>query len=131
MFLYNLTLQPGGSVSQAVYGDFSGDKQHEVVVARGKSLELLRPDEQGRVQSVCSVEAFGAVRQLARFRLHGTEKDLLACGSDSGRVSVLEYDADRAQFVKLHQETFGKSGCRRIVPGQVRAAHGRATQAVP
>ena len=88
-------------------------------------------DEQGRVQSVCSVEAFGAVRQLARFRLHGTEKDLLACGSDSGRVSVLEYDADRAQFVKLHQETFGKSGCRRIVPGQVRAAHGRATQAVP
>jgi splicing factor 3B subunit 3 len=71
------------------------------------------------VQSVCSVEAFGAVRQLARFRLHGTEKDLLACGSDSGRVSVLEYDADRAQFVKLHQETFGKSGCRRIVPGQM------------
>ena len=25
---------------------------------------------------------------------------------------------ERNQFKKVHQETFGKSGCRRIVPGQ-------------
>ena len=33
-------------------------------------------------------------------------------GSDSGRVSVLEFVKDRNQFERLHLETFGKSGCR-------------------
>lgn len=40
-------------------------------------------------------------------------------GSDSGRVSVLEFNKERNQFERVHLETFGKSGCRRIVPGQV------------
>ena len=120
MFLYNLTLQPAGAVTGAAYGNFSGAKAHEVVVARGKTLELLRPDEQGRVQSVCSVEVFGCVRSLAPLRLTGGEKDQLVVGSDSGRIVVLEFNADKNGFEKLHQETFGKSGCRRIVPGEVR-----------
>lgn len=39
-------------------------------------------------------------------------------GSDSGRIVVLSYNKDKNCFDKVHQETFGKSGCRRIVPGQ-------------
>jgi splicing factor 3B subunit 3 len=39
-------------------------------------------------------------------------------GSDSGRIVILEYDPRVNNFVKLHQETFGKSGARRVVPGQ-------------
>lgn len=31
---------------------------------------------------------------------------------------ILDYDPKTSTFVKLHQETFGKSGARRIVPGQ-------------
>jgi splicing factor 3B subunit 3 len=31
---------------------------------------------------------------------------------------ILEYDPKTSSFEKLHQETFGKSGARRIVPGQ-------------
>ena len=31
---------------------------------------------------------------------------------------VLSFDKEKSAFVKVHQETFGKSGCRRIVPGQ-------------
>jgi splicing factor 3B subunit 3 len=30
----------------------------------------------------------------------------------------LEYAEDKNTFTRVHQETFGKSGCRRIVPGQ-------------
>lgn len=44
--------------------------------------------------------------------------DYLIVGSDSGRIVVLEYDASNNVWKKLHQETFGKSGSRRIVPGQ-------------
>lgn len=44
--------------------------------------------------------------------------DYLIVGSDSGRIVILEYNPAKNVFDKVHQETFGKSGCRRIVPGQ-------------
>ena len=64
-------------------------------------------------------------------------------GSDSGRVVILEYNPAKNElekvkdcihgssahhfyflfcYAQVHQETFGKSGCRRIVPGQYIAA---------
>ena len=45
------------------------------------------------------------------------EKDFLVVGSDSGRIVVLDYDKSRGKFVKIIQETYGKTGCRRNVPG--------------
>jgi splicing factor 3B subunit 3 len=56
------------------------------------------------------------------FRLLGMQKDFLVVGSDSGRIVILEYDNEHSRFVKLHQETFGKTGVRRIVPGEYLAA---------
>ncbi len=49
-------------------------------------------------------------------------RDYILLGSDSGRIVILEYIKDGNYFKKIHQETFGKSGCRRIVPGQYMAA---------
>jgi len=107
---------------QCCYGNFSAAKQHEVLVSRGKFIELYRPDETGRMISVCAQECFGVVRAMVPFRLTGAPKDYICIGSDSGRIVVVSYDDERNQFVKIHQETFGKSGCRRIVPGQYMAA---------
>ena len=39
-------------------------------------------------------------------------------GSDSGRITVLEYVPAANRFNRLHLETFGKSGVRRVIPGQ-------------
>lgn len=44
--------------------------------------------------------------------------DYIVIGSDSGRIVILEYIPSKNILEKVHQETFGKSGCRRIVPGQ-------------
>lgn len=44
--------------------------------------------------------------------------DYIVVGSDSGRIIILEYNAAKNTLERVHQETFGKSGCRRIVPGQ-------------
>lgn len=44
--------------------------------------------------------------------------DYIIVGSDSGRIVILEYIPTKNILEKVHQETFGKSGCRRIVPGQ-------------
>jgi hypothetical protein len=45
-------------------------------------------------------------------------QDYVVVGSDSGRFSVLEYQKDKNRLAPVQLETFGKSGCRRIVPGQ-------------
>ncbi|KAL0366506.1 UNVERIFIED_CONTAM: Spliceosome-associated protein A [Sesamum radiatum] len=118
MYLYSLTLQQATGILCAINGSFSGGKYQEIVVARGKVLDLLRPDENGKLQSLLSVEIFGAIRSLAQFRLTGAQKDYIVVGSDSGRIVILEYNKEKNTFDKIHQETFGKSGCRRIVPGQ-------------
>lgn len=119
MYLYNLTLQRATGITHAVHGNFSGSKMQEILVSRGKSLELLRPDPNtGKVHTLLTVEVFGIIRSLMAFRLTGGTKDYIVVGSDSGRIVILEYIPAKNTFEKVHQETFGKSGCRRIVPGQ-------------
>ena len=107
-----------GFLQHAIYGNFSAAKVQEIVVSRGKVLELLRPDDQGRVQTVCSTEVFGLIRSLKPFRFPGSHEDYVIAGSDSGRIVILKFSKEKNMFVKVHQETFGKSGCRRIVPGE-------------
>ena len=146
MHLYNLTLQPPTAVTQAIVGNFSGVRQQEIIISRGTRLELLRPDVQtGKITTVLAHDVFGSIRSLVAFRLTGGTKgmwfvrrgtehvtllqsdpdellfqcaDYAIVGSDSGRLVILEYDPKSNSFAKLHQETYGKSGARRIVPGQ-------------
>jgi hypothetical protein len=52
-------------------GNFSGPKAQEVVVAKGNFIELLRPDDTGKMQSILSTHAFSIIRSLLAFRLAG------------------------------------------------------------
>ncbi|KAI8824396.1 CPSF A subunit region-domain-containing protein [Fimicolochytrium jonesii] len=123
MFLYNLTLQQPTAITQATLGNFSGTKQQEILVARNSVLELLRPDsDTGKVHSLLTHQVFGIIRSIAPFRLTGASKDYIVVGSDSGKIVILEYNPEKNVFDRVHEETFGKSGCRRIVPGQYLAA---------
>ncbi|KAF7328928.1 Pre-mRNA-splicing factor RSE1 [Mycena venus] len=81
--------------------------------------KFLRVDAQtGKISSICSADVFASIRSIATARLQGNTKDYIVVGSDSGRLAVLEYSEATSSFVKLNHETFGKSGTRRIVPGQ-------------
>ncbi|KAJ3280450.1 Splicing factor 3B subunit 3 [Borealophlyctis nickersoniae] len=123
MFLYHLTLQPPTAITATAIGNFSGTKQQEIVVARNSVLDLLRHDPNtGKVQTLLSHEVFGVIRSLVAFRLTGGSKDYLVVGSDSGKIIILEYNPAKNTFDRVHSEMFGKSGCRRIVPGQYLAA---------
>lgn len=44
--------------------------------------------------------------------------DYIVIGSDSGRITIIEYVPSQNRFNRIHLETFGKSGVRRVVPGQ-------------
>lgn len=138
MFLYNLTLQRATGITCAVHGNFSGSKLQEIIVSRGKILELLRHDPNtGKIYPVLSVEVFGMIRSLMPFRLTGGSKgdffklailtsqvlicwltiyvnllntlvilmlyipDYVVVGSDSGRIVILEYIAQKNIFEKV------------------------------
>ena len=78
MYLYNLTLQRATAITHAIHGNFSGTKQQEIVVSRGKILEVLRPDPNtGKVYTLLTEEVFGVVRSLMPFRLTGGTKGLM------------------------------------------------------
>lgn len=77
--------------------------------------------ETGKLQCLCSSEVFGLIRSMKTFRLPGGKEDYLIIGSDSGRLVILKFDKATNQFTKVHQLTYGKTGCRRIVPGQYMA----------
>ncbi|KAK1691300.1 pre-mRNA-splicing factor rse-1 [Colletotrichum godetiae] len=119
MFLYSLTLQSPTNVTQAVLGQFSGTKEQNIVTASGSRLTLLRPDpSQGKVITLLSHDIFGIIRSMAAFRLAGSNKDYLILATDSGRITIIEYIPAQNRFQRLHLETFGKSGVRRVIPGE-------------
>lgn len=81
MFLYNLTLQRATAITASCHGNFSGHKQQEIAVAKGKILEILKPDPNtGKVHTVYATDVFGVIRSLAGFRLTGGSKDYLIVG---------------------------------------------------
>jgi len=121
LYLYHLSLQSGSSMPLAVYGNFSAPRQQEIAAVRGAGqvLQLLRPDDAtGKVQVIASTTVFGVIRCMASFRLVGGTRDYLVIGSDSGRISILQFNTQQSAWVKVHEETFGKSGVRRLVPGE-------------
>ncbi|KAI9848811.1 MAG: pre-mRNA-splicing factor rse1 [Thelocarpon superellum] len=119
MFMYSLTIQPPSAVTQAILGQFAGTKEQQIVTASGSRLTLHRPDPvQGKVSTILSHDVFGIIRSLAAFRLAGSTKDYIIIGSDSGRITIVEYIPAQNKFNRLHLETFGKSGVRRVIPGQ-------------
>ena len=98
--MYSLTLQKATTIQCAIYGtprppvdspssvahmtvavcglagNFSKAKEQEFLVSRGKILELMRPDELGRMQTVLQEEVFGVIRSLQPFRLPGARRQL-------------------------------------------------------
>ncbi|KAI2618721.1 pre-mRNA-splicing factor rse-1 [Hypomontagnella submonticulosa] len=119
MFLYSLTIQPPTTINQAMLGQFSGTKEQQIVTASGSRLTLLRPEpSQGKVITLLSHDVFGIIRSIAAFRLAGSNKDYIILATDSGRIAIVEYIPQQNRFKQQKLETFGKSGVRRVVPGQ-------------
>ena len=122
MHLYHLTLQRATAVTSVAYGSFTGPRTHELVLARGSSLELMRVDDTtGHLSTLNMTDAFGLIRVVLPFRLIGQSIDYLAVTSDSGRLTVLEWSKAASGWARAYGDAFGKSGVRRGIPGQIMA----------
>ncbi|KAM7192535.1 Pre-mRNA-splicing factor rse1 [Rhypophila sp. PSN 637] len=123
MFMYSLTIQPPTTITQALLGQFAGTKEQQIITASGSRLSLLQLDSRaGKTNTLLTQDIFGIIRAIAAFRLAGSHKDYIILATDSGRITILEYNPQTNKFVRIHLETFGKSGVRRVVPGQYLAA---------
>jgi len=117
--LINFTLQGTGTIQQVVPGSFSAPKITEVVCAKGTLLELMRINTAtGRLETVFVHDTFSFVRRIEAFKIQGNNKDHLVVTSDSGRIVVLDVDSENQQFTYVHKETYGKTGIRRVIPGE-------------
>ncbi|BFZ54154.1 pre-mRNA-splicing factor rse1 [Savitreella phatthalungensis] len=121
---YALSLvDPSTPVCAPVLGHFSGGKQQELAVATCNALSIYRIDNRtGKLRKLLFQRVYATIRSIAAFRLAGTSQDHLIIGSDSGRVTALQFDAQARRLKRIHCESFGRSGARRVVPGQYTAA---------
>ncbi|KAI4210835.1 MAG: hypothetical protein LQ351_006330 [Letrouitia transgressa] len=115
MFMYSLTVQPPASITHAAVGQFTGTKEQQIVTASGSRLTIYKHPESDKTKldALLSQDIFGIIRVVAAFRLPGGSK-----ASDSGRVAIIDYLPDQNRFDRIHLETYGKSGIRRVIPGQ-------------
>ena len=62
MHLYNLTLQKATGITNVIHGNFSGTKQQEIVIARGKIIEILKYDPNtGKVYTILRIHIYSCV----------------------------------------------------------------------
>ncbi|KAG0137768.1 CPSF A subunit region-domain-containing protein [Tuber indicum] len=117
MFMYSQTVLQPSTITPAIFGAM-------IIVAQGSQLSLLRPGTaQGKVHSVLTIAVFGIIRSGSS---KAPGQPLLTIsllyyvivGSDSGHITILEYQPQVNKFRRLHLETFGKSRVLRVIPGQ-------------
>lgn len=114
--LLDLTLKNASAIQMSCMGEFTAPNSPEILLARpGGALEVYRveqsdDDEEGRVwlKMVMRVDTRSVIRSLATIRLGGEKRDLIVVGSDSGNVSVLDFEG--AQSKILYCPAFGKTG---------------------
>jgi splicing factor 3B subunit 3 len=72
----------------------------------------------GRFWPDCTVDSTGETAACPFESSAENFVDYIIIGSDSGRITIIEYVPARNCFNRVHLETFGKSGVRRVIPGQ-------------
>ncbi|KAH9869934.1 hypothetical protein J1614_006855 [Plenodomus biglobosus] len=123
MSLYALTVKPPSATQDAISGDFLGNGKQQILTVNGSRLALLEVSRRQKgFQELYSQDVFGIVRRIAKFRIAGGTKDHIVISTDSGRLVTYEYMPDERTFRTVHFETYGKSGIRRVVPGEYLAA---------
>jgi splicing factor 3B subunit 3 len=72
MYLYSITLNETTAINLSIYGSFTKPNQHELVIAKGKILEMYKVDEDtGQLRLIYRQEVFGLIRSILPFRLMG------------------------------------------------------------
>jgi splicing factor 3B subunit 3 len=115
MHLLHFTQHQPSAITHAVYGSFTKPVTHELVLARGRLLELFSMTSEGALERVARVNCFAHVRGIATLRLAGQSKDIIVVTSDSGRLTFMSLVG--GQFKREACETYGSWGALVVAGG--------------
>lgn len=118
--LYHRTLRQPSSGLRSIIGNFSGSrKSQEIVRATQTTLELWKYSKSTSELSRLVVQnTYCNIRAIAPFKVLESTKDLILLTSDSGTLSIIEFDAVSSNFKPVKNETYYKTGIRRLAPGE-------------
>ena len=122
--MYDLELEKSNYIHNVCSGNFTKPRANEVVQIRGTdTIELVGLDIKAKKQTanvICVQKCFCVIRSVCSLRLRefGGKIDYLCLGSDTGKMSILQFNRDKWLFEEVCSLTYGKTGCRRIVPGE-------------
>ncbi|KAG7341712.1 mono-functional DNA-alkylating methyl methanesulfonate [Nitzschia inconspicua] len=138
MKLLDVRLKPSTAIVQSLLGDFTAttsqqQQQQQLVIAKTSGvLELYRlvagSTKGPMLKLEQRLETHSIIRSIASIRLVGNKRDLVAVSSDSGIISIVDFDTistttnNRTTATPIIQATYGKTQCRRATPGQYLAA---------
>ncbi len=117
--LLDLTLKNASAIQLSSMGEFTVSGSQEILVARpGGSIEIYKiesnddgdEEDENRVwlKMIMRVETRSVIRSMEIVRLGGEKRDLVIVGSDSGNVSVMDFEGGQSKV--LHCPAFGKTG---------------------
>lgn len=131
MYLGNVTIKQSTTVSQSIVGNFISPNKTDLIIVKGISrLELIHIERTIisnsfsssasplQFETLISLETFSHIRKIAPMKDTYTKKDNVVVLSDSGKLIIFEIDINKKKFVRINQEIYGKTGCRRITPGE-------------
>jgi splicing factor 3B subunit 3 len=127
--LLDLTLKNAGAIQFSCMGDFTAPSSQEIILSRpGGAIEIYRietsssnsdgdkdnddsEEEEPRfwLKLILRTETMSTLRSMETVRLSGEKRDLVLIGSDSGCVSVLDFNGGEKANV-LHCPVLGKTG---------------------
>ncbi|KAG0680909.1 pre-mRNA-splicing factor rse1 [Pichia californica] len=119
--LYHRTLRQPSSGICSIIGNFSGSnkKSQEIVRATQTTLELWKFNKTtNEILRLVAQNSYSNVRTIASFHSIETSKDLILLTSDSGMLSIIEYDPIKNKFISIKNETYYKTGISRLSPGE-------------
>lgn len=125
--LLDLTLKNAGAILCSSMGDFTAPSSQEIILCRaGGAIEIYRiesstaskndnddendEEEEQRtwLKLILRTETRSTLRSLETVRLSGEKRDLVIIGSDSGCISVLDFEGEKTRI--LHCPVLGKTG---------------------
>ncbi|KAI5968438.1 RSE1 [Candida theae] len=117
-YLYNLTLKPPSNYPHSILGQFiPKSKQQQLALISSTHLSLLNADpETGKLGNQVSQHLFAVVNAVDKLRFN--DHDVMVLTSDSGNLSIIEYDPKRNEFVSICQMPMCKNGWSRSYPGE-------------
>ena len=115
MKLLDMRLKPSGAILQSLIGDFTGDGQQQVLVAKASGLLEVYGivTGGGSMKLLQRLETHSILRSITAIRFTGEKRDLVGVATDSGALSVLDLTKNSNNVV-----VYGKTQCRRSTPGQ-------------